>query len=430
MNGIKKWLLGNEKNIMRNSAVWNLISSVEYSLQSAILMMIITRMNGLFDAGIFMIAYTVTQMMATIGSYGMRSFQASDIKKEYSFSTYFTSRIVSVLTMVIICLTYSYMQGYDGVRMYIIIILCAYRLIEDIEDVFHGEMQKSMRLDVATKIVSVRIFLATLVFGIVYLVTDNLIIASLSLTLTALVVAVFLNMLVRDKFSELSFEVTKINVFKLLWVCLPICAGGFLYNYLVSAPKYAIDRNLSEEMQTIFNILFMPIFAINMLSSFIFKPLIVKMGIMWNENKKSDFVRSVIKQMGIIVVITIIIIVGGVLIGLDILGWLYKVELAEYRLMFSILILFGGFAAMVAFLVVVLTIIRQQKFIIVAYGVAVVVDLMIMDKLVIKYALWGAGIVYGIAMGIVMAILLCVMIVTVLKGKGQEYDESAEKNLS
>lgn len=430
MNGIKKWLFGNEKNIMRNSAVWNLISSVEYSLQSAILMMVITRTNGLFDAGVFMIAYTVTQMMATIGSYGMRSFQASDIKNEYSFSTYFTSRIVSVAAMVVICMSYSVMQGYDGKRMVIIAVLCGYRLIEDVEDVFQGEMQKNMRLDVASKIVAVRIFIATAAFGITYLVTNNLVIASLTLTITAGVIALFLNMLVAGSFKDISLKLNKNNVIKLLWVCLPICVGGFLYNYLVNAPKYAIDRNLSEELQTIFNILFMPIFVINMLSSFIFKPLIVKMGIMWNENKKAEFVKLVLKQVAVILGITVVIILGGYIIGLDILGWLYKADLESYRVLFAVLILFGGFAAMVAFLVVILTIIRQQKFIIIAYGTAVVIDWIIMDRIVINHGIWGAGIVYGIAMGIVMAILLSVLIVTILRGKDKSYGKHIEENIS
>ena len=102
MQYMKKWLFGNEKNIMRDSSIWNLIYSVEYSLLSAVLMLIITRVSGTYATGVFLIAYTVTQMMATIGSYGMRSFQASDIKNEYSFPTYFSSRIVSVIAMVII----------------------------------------------------------------------------------------------------------------------------------------------------------------------------------------------------------------------------------------------------------------------------------------------------------------------------------------
>ena len=89
MRMIKKLLVGNGNNVMTKSAIWNIVSSMEYSLQSAVLLLVVTRAGGLFDAGVFTIAYTFTQMMATIGSYGMRSFQVSDIKVEYKFGTYY-----------------------------------------------------------------------------------------------------------------------------------------------------------------------------------------------------------------------------------------------------------------------------------------------------------------------------------------------------
>ena len=189
MKGIRKWLLKDDKNILRKSAVWNLVSSIEYSLQSAVLMLIVTRVGGLYDAGVFTIAYTVTQMMATIGSYGMRSFQVSDIKKEYSFGSYLSSRLISILAMIVICMSYSFYQGYDGSKLFVMAMLCCYRIVDDLEDVFHGEMQKSMRLDVASKIMAVRIFIATAAFGISYIVTKSLTVSSVVLTLTAAVVS-------------------------------------------------------------------------------------------------------------------------------------------------------------------------------------------------------------------------------------------------
>lgn len=417
MSVIRAWLYGKENAIDKDSTIWNFIASVEYSLQSAVLMMIITRVNGLYDAGIFMIAYSVTQMMTTIGNYQMRSFQASDAKQEYSFNTYFTSRIISVIAMVIICLLYSFFQGYDMQRMIIIVLLCTYRLVESVEDVFHGEMQRSMRLDVASKVWSVRIFFDTIAFCCAYLVTKNLIVASISMLISALVVGVILNIEAGKMFYEISCSIKWEGTFKLLWSCLPVCIGGYLYTYLVNAPKYAIDRNLSEEMQTIFNILFMPIFAINMLSMFIYKPLIAKMGRTWALKKKGQFIKNVLLQLGVIVIITLVAIFAGTWIGLDLLGWLYGVDLKLYKEMLGLLLIFGGFAAMSQFLVVVLTIIRKQQYVLIAYFIAFVVVLLVIDRLVLKYALWGAIIAYGLAMGIVTLIPAIVLLYTFIKLK-------------
>ena len=356
-------------------------------------------------------------MMATIGSYGMRSFQVSDIKKEYSFGSYLSSRLISILAMIVICMSYSFYQGYDGSKLFVMAMLCCYRIVDDLEDVFHGEMQKSMRLDVASKIMAVRIFIATAAFGISYIVTKSLTVSSVVLTLTAAVVSLYLNLLVTGFFKDITFKLEKTGVIRLLWVCLPICIGGFLYNYLVNAPKYAIDRNLSEETQTIFSILFMPVFVINMLSSFIFKPMIVNMGILWNDGKKKSFIATVAKQMLMIIALTFICMLGGWLIGIDVLGFMYGVGLEEYRLLFTLLIAFGGMAALVSFLVVILTIIRKQNYIMLAYGIGVATDWLFIDKIVTEYKIWGAGMIYGVAMSVIAAVLMIVMIVSIHRRK-------------
>ena len=167
-----------------------------------------------------------------------------------------------------------------------------------------------------------------------------------------------------------------------------------------------------------------------MLSSFIFKPMIVTMGIQWSEGNNSKFIKTVVRQVVIILCITIIAMLAGAVAGIDILGWMYHVNLDEYRGFFTILIAFGGVAALVAFLVVVLTIIRQQKYIIFAYGVGTAIDLLFIDKIVRTNEIWGAGIMYGIAMGIVVTILIVVLLITICKRKGIKDDKPIKKNIS
>ena len=426
MNIVKKWILGNEETAGRNGALWNMIASILYSLQSAILLLVITRATGLVDGGIFTIAYTVTQMMATIGSFGMREFQASDAKQEYKFETYFSSRIVSVLAMVVICMGYSVIRGYTGEKLILIAILCLYRLIEDVEDVIHGEMQRSLRFDIAAKIMTTRIFTATVLFIVAYIIFKNLTVACATLTVSAALVSICFNSQAIKLFATIKLKLIKEKLIKLLWVCLPICVGGFLYNYLVNAPKYAIDRNLSEETQSIFNILFMPIFAINMFSMFVFKPMVAKMGVVWTNGESGKFLKMVLKQTAVIVGITVALMGLGAAVGTQVLGLIYGVELVQYRLFFTLLIMFGGFAAFVAFYVVVLTIMRKQMFVVVAYLAGTVIELLLVDKVVIAKGLDGAGIMYGVGILAVLVVLLLVFVISILMAK-KRHDKGVTK---
>lgn len=417
MKKLMKWLLGKEETSIKAGNLWNLVASTEYSMQSALLLLVVTRFGGLYDAGVFTIAFTLAQMLAVVGNYNMRGFQVSDMKQEYSYAVYQTSRIISNIIMILVCCLLLLTQDMRGEKMLLTVLLCCYRMVENIEDVIHGEMQRCMRLDVASRSMALRIFLSTVAFGILYVITENLVMSAMALTVITLICTVIFTWGTAGPFPNLKLKFQMAGVWRLLWVCLPLCLGGFLYTYLVNSPKYAIDRILSEQMQSIFSILFMPVFVINMLSSIIFKPLIAVMGLTWSQGNRRKFISILIKQIAIVLLLTLVMVAGGVWIGLDLLEWFYGVELSQYRLLFGELLVFGGITAIDSFFVIVLTVIRQQKWVIVAYVLALPVIWSFMDPVVRTYDIQGAGYIYGGAMGIVMVIMLIVILVTLHKRK-------------
>ena len=86
------WHTPKEK-IEQKSVFWNMMSSGLNSVVSMFLLWIVTMINGVSDAGIFSLAFSTSQMMLTIGNYGMRNYQATDIRNKYSTGVYLSSRI-------------------------------------------------------------------------------------------------------------------------------------------------------------------------------------------------------------------------------------------------------------------------------------------------------------------------------------------------
>ena len=142
---IAKIFIGNDNNIGKKAVVWNMVASLLYSFQSALMLLVVTRVAGLVVGGIFSIAYTVSQMFASVGSFSMRDFQVSDVRNKYSYSTYISSRILTLIIMVLGCLSYSLMQGYSGEKLIILMILSFYRAVDGADDVIQGEIQKRGR---------------------------------------------------------------------------------------------------------------------------------------------------------------------------------------------------------------------------------------------------------------------------------------------
>lgn len=416
MNRLIQFLEGRKENALRQGILWNMVASGLYSFQSALLLLAVTRIGGLEAAGVFSIVYSVSQMFASVGSYSMREYQVSDTKRRFLFPTYFSSRCVTVAVMFTVCGGYALFQGYRGEKLAALLLLSAYRGVDGMEDVFSGEYQRNGRLDIAAKLQSIRIFTASFMFVFTYFFTKSIAGAALVMLLTAGVIFCAGAGAFAPRFQLQRHWCGK-GIKELLFSCFPVCAGAFLYNYLVNSPKYAIDKLLSEEMQAVFNILFMPVFVIAMLSAFVFKPLLYPMGEAWNNGEQKRFVKMVLRQVGVIVGLAVAVVLGGSLLGIPVLSFIYGVDLGEYHEVFTVLLVFGGIAAMDAFGSAVLTVMRRQGFILVAYGIAFLLDILLMERIVAQFQLMGAGLVYGMVMSVILVVYAAVIGVTLVRGK-------------
>ena len=70
--------------ILKRSFFWNMIASMLNAITSAILLFFITRFCGINEAGVFSIASAIAYQCVSLGNFGTRGVQASDVKEEFS----------------------------------------------------------------------------------------------------------------------------------------------------------------------------------------------------------------------------------------------------------------------------------------------------------------------------------------------------------
>ena len=393
---IHRLLFEGQINIRRRTYVWNMLSSMFYSVQSALFLLVATRVAGEAEAGSFIILFTVAQTLNTVGNYNIRDFQVSDVREEYSFPVYLTTRLITCAAMLALAAAYCFWKHLSSAAATVMICLAAYRLLECLEDVFHGAIQRAGRFDVTSICMTSRIILSSVGFCVVYILSGSQVPASLTLVAVCAVTGAYLLHVVRAEFSGVTpIRLSLENIPRLLTACFPIFIGAFLYTYLINVPKYAIADLMNAEAQTIFNILFMPAFVINILSMIIFKPLTVKMSLDWNDGNYRRFGVKIAQQTALVIGLTASIVLAGDLIGLRLLALLYGVDLAQYRVVFALLLLFGGISAMSYFANMVLTIIRAQIYTIVAYLLALTVSMLVTRPLIHSGGIQGAALAYG-----------------------------------
>lgn len=395
------------KNIEKDSFIWNMTGSMLNAFQSVIMLMVLTRVLGLYEAGLFTIAYANASQFLSIGKYSVRNYQVSDSAEQLSFREYKMARIITCLVMLIVSITYVVIAGklhdYTIEKMMIIVWMCLFKIIDAYEDVYHGLYQQKDRLDIASKCLTLRMFITLIVYALGLIITKNL--------LNTLIITTILNAIIFIVFTQATINnfvysgrIEKKNIFFILKTCFPLFLGSFLAYYTMNAPKYAIDSILDEELQACYGFISMPIFVISLLSNFIFNPMIAKMSFMWNEGDKNTFQRLFLKQLVIIVLIVAVCEVGAYLLGVPVLSWLYDTDLAMYKCELLVLLLGGGFLALSSLLITIITIMRMQKYVMIGYIVVAVIALFLSSVMVRNYSLMGAALLY-----MTLMILLCVL---------------------
>ena len=417
-------LLFDEKaNIVKRTYTWNLVSSLLFSVQSAVFLLVAKRVSGETEAGVFIILFTVAQTLTSLGNYNIRDFQVSDIHEDFKFPTYYTTRLITETVMMFAALGYAFFKKLEVSELIVLMCLVAYRFVEGVEDVYHGVIHRKGRFDVASICMSMRIIVSSTVFIAAYIISGELVTASVLLFASSLAVYFMTIRVIKGEFKELGISISFEKVGRLLTVCFPIFIGAFLYSYLINAPKFAIDSLMEKNIQTIYNILFMPIFVVNILSMFIYKPIIVKLSNLWDEGDMKGFFVQMIKQCALIAVLDLVIVAGGFVIGLKLLGIIYATELGDYMGIFCLLLMFGGITAIGYYLNVLITIMRKQFYILIGYGTAFVVSLLSTRSLVKAHGINGAAYAYGVIACTIMLIYLAAILFEIKK-------KSKNKNLN
>lgn len=425
---IKAFLLS-DSNIERNSYIWNMSGSMLVAFQSVIMLMILTRVLGLVEAGILTIAYANANLFQNIGKYGMRNFQVSDVKGEFCFSEYKVSRIVTAIAMIAVSFIYviytAINNDYTVEKTQIILWMCLFRVVDVIEDVYCALYQSKNRLDIGAKIMTLRQVITLIVFGAGVVILKDLLLALIISTVVTTLLLVFF---IKCTYGFFNVEAKKAEwkkVATLLKVCFPLFAGAFLSFYIGNAPKYAIDAMLTDELQACYGFIAMPVFVVGLLNNFIFNPILFRMSMLWEEGKKKEFVIRTVCQVGIVGIITGVCILGAYLLGIPVLSWLYNTDLAPYKTELLILLLGGGFLGLSGLLNAVITIMREQKKLMWGYGIVSILAYACSNKVVATYGMMGAAVLYTVLIGALCVIFAGMFIYGVTKKQHQEGATSA-----
>lgn len=407
----------NERPSERSIYIWNITGSIANALLSVVALMIVTRILDDRQADIFSIAWTISQLMATVGTFQIRMYQATDVTGVFRFRQYLIYRVITIGIMMISSYAYVMIRGYSGEKAVVVLLMCVFRAVDSLADVYEGWFQQKERLDLSGKALTYRIVVAVFGFGVVLFATKNLILSGAVLVLVYVICFFIYD--IRYHYGVEAFrETAKKDKAGLSWVVkmtiegFPLFINAFLMMSIMNAPKMVLDvaieqGSLAQGLQTVFNIIFMPASFLN-LAYIVFRPLITKMAIVWNMGKTKEFLKILMKILVSLFGIGILLLIGSALLGIPVLSIVYAVDLADYKLELLVIIIGGCMYTFAAVLDNALVVIRKQYILILAYALTYIYIKFAAEVMTGLWGILGAAMSYASAM-VVFLIITAVM---------------------
>lgn len=410
---MKHWthlLMKTGMSLEKENMIWNMTGSFFYAFASMVLSFLVLRIAGEEQGGIFSFGFsTIGQQMFLLAYFGIRPFHITDGTNQYRFGDYLHHRYVTCAMALLLGAGYLACIGYSWQKAQIIFLLIVYKVIDGFADVYESEFQRqgclylTGRSNTFRTILSVGIFLATLVSG------AGLFAACAAAVLGQIAGVVLFDIVVLRELKRVDYGWSAKQGVSLTASSILLFVSVFLDFYIFSAAKYAIDAHLGDAASGYFNVIFMPTSVINLAAGFVIRPFLTYLTDCWNEHRFSDFKKKLLTIMAVIGGLTVLAVGGTVVLGrpvLALLEWLlgksYSGTLTALWPAFIMIVLGGGFYAVLNLYYYALVILRRQKLIFGIYAVLTVLAAILAPRLTVALGIFGAAFAYLILM-IVMA---------------------------
>ena len=350
---------------IKRDYIWNTIGVLAQNAISPLLLIAVTRINGIYDSGLFSFAFSVAIIFWVLGMWGGRTYQVSDVTREFSHRSYVMVRLLLAVCMVVGAIIFVWANGYDADKSSIIMALVLFKAMESIADAIHGVLQVHERLYIVGKSLIYKAISGFVLFIIIDVITHNILLSCLGIVFANVIVTLLYDVRIAGKVSTESIlpqylrktAKSAVNIMTRTW---PVFIVIFLSMFSLNIPRYFIDLYHQEQIGY-FGILAMPITLIGLVMTFILQPKVVQLSKQYEEKKYGLFNQTINKLIAITIGIGFIIMLGAYILGVPVLGVVFGIDFSQYQTVLMIIVAGAIINAIVSIFINIFIIIRAFK---------------------------------------------------------------------
>lgn len=396
------------KQLGRN-LIFNTAGSLLFYICQAAMNLLVTGLVGADANGLLATAMTIANVGLSFASFGMRTFQVSDLAKKYSDRTYLLSRYITVATAWVACMAFAFANAYSATQRWVIFLYTGYRLLESWSDVWHGYLQRAERMDIVGISFGVRgLITAGVIFAGLFFTKDLVLTLGILLALNALYVLV-VDIPLAKKTADLTPQPGGVSkVLALLLECLPLAVYASLNTTIASAPRYFCERILGPVALNYFTNVFLPVLLLQVAAVYLFVPFITTFSRLWADKNRAGFFKGLRILFYCLGGLWAAGAAGVALLGRWGLAFLYPStpEILGYVSLLQPLVVCCCATVLVTVLCNLLTIARAMKELIIGNVCGLAVALLASPALIKGYGVWGTAWATLAAIGVQALVLL------------------------
>lgn len=123
--------------------IWNTLGTGLNSFNSLFFLIIVTRVNGTNDAGIFSIAYSTALILYTIALYSGRLCQVTDTEDKIKDKDYIANRVITCVISIVLGIIFLAIRQYSSYKTTVFVLLCLFKATEAFAEIIYGIIQKN-----------------------------------------------------------------------------------------------------------------------------------------------------------------------------------------------------------------------------------------------------------------------------------------------
>ena len=391
---------------------WNTLGVSLNSFLIMVLLIVITRINGIKVSGYFSFAFSFCAIIQSITTYGGRNYQVSDIKNKINDNAYLSTKVITTIIGLIVSILYFICFKQNNEIILFAILLMIIKIIETFSDVFYAVLQKNNELDVVGKSYVLKNILGFIIFLAIDLFTKSIVLAILGMVFVNVVLFIIYDYRKTTKFLKF-----KISINNDCLIVLKECFYFFFYNFLIlliaNISRFTVNNLLSSKELGYYGIMIMIPSIMTLFGQFLITPSLVNLAKLFQKNDMKNFIKEIRKVFVFSIAISLFFIVCAYFFGEPVLSILYSVSFKGYKFIFIEFILTGLLNAFTLIISNALTVMRKTKYQVYLYVITLILGIFSSYFLTKNFGFNGAIYSYLITMGIQFCLFLSYFIIVI-----------------